>query len=138
MPFTANDITLIARQDYISRQVVEALYRSGLNFSQKQIQALADMGVFSLPEVLYTYTINDGDSQNSVGNRDGMIQVGEGVDFSFIIKNNSVFKLSDLKITLDAGVSDGIDLFNNISPPPGCGWWKNRQFECHHRDKKIF
>ena len=110
--FTSDDILRIAGMNYISRQVVEAFFSEGLYFSQNQIRQLADLNAFSLPEVLYTYTISDGDSASSSGNRDGMIQVPEGVDFDFIIKNNSVYNLSDVRISLNADVK-GIDLFKN-------------------------
>ena len=98
--------------NYISRQVVEAFFSEGMDFSQNQIRQLTNLKAFSLPEVLYTYTISDGDSASSSGNRDGMIQVPEGVDFDFIIKNNSVYNLSDVHISLNADVK-GIDLFKN-------------------------
>jgi SH3-like domain-containing protein len=112
--FTSENIVALANTNYISRQVVEALYLEGIEFSSSQVRKLISLKVFSLPEILYTYTINDGDSETSVGNRDGMIQIKEGVDFDFIIKNNSVFDLNNIKIALNSGESH-IDLFNNIS-----------------------
>jgi Caspase domain/Ankyrin repeats (3 copies) len=112
VPYSADHILSIARSNYISRQVVEALYLDKLTFSSTQVKELIDLKVFSLPEILFTYTINDGDSSNSVGNKDGMIQIKEGPDFDFIIKNNSVFELSNLKIKLTS-TERYIDLFNN-------------------------
>lgn len=117
IPYDADDVMRIASENYISSQVVEALYRSGLKFTQDQIQQLAKIGIFSLPEALYTYTISDGDSSSSAGNKDGMIQVGEGVDFSLIVKNNSIFVLDNLQITLMAD-EQGIDIFNNTTQIP--------------------
>jgi len=112
--FDSDDILQIAESNYISRQVVEAFYSEGMEFSQSQIQQLSSLNAFSLPEVLYTYTISDGDSDSSSGNKDGMIQISEGVDFDFIIKNNSVFNLSDVQISLIVDV-DGIDIFRNTT-----------------------
>ncbi len=114
IPFTAGNIVALADTNYISRQVVEALYLEEMELSSSQVRKLISLKVFSLPEILYTYTINDGDSETSVGNRDGMIQIKEGVDFDFIIKNNSVFDLSKINIALNSGERH-IDIFNNTS-----------------------
>lgn len=112
VPFNTNDIVKIASNNYISSQVVEAFYSEGMDFSIDQIQQLANLQAFTLPEVLYTYTISDGDSVSSSGNKDGMIQISEGVDFDFIIKNNSVFDLSNVMVSLNSDVK-GIDIFKN-------------------------
>jgi hypothetical protein len=112
IPFDAENILHVAESHYISRQVVEALYSAGISFSEEQVQKLIALKAFSLPEVLYTYTISDGDSASSSGNRDGMIQVGEGVDFDVIVKNNSIFDMSNVTIGLESD-DTAIDLFKN-------------------------
>ncbi len=110
--FAAADLVGLSQSGYLSRQVVEAFYSDGMAFNQQQVQQLAANGLFTLPEILYTYTISDGDSPSSSGNQDGMIQVREGVDFHFIIKNASNFDLSDVDIKLDKEET-AIGLFNN-------------------------
>ncbi len=98
--YKTSDIIALAEKNYISKHVVEGLYKSGMRVSADQMKRLIELEVFTKPEILYTYTINDGDSENSVGNRDGMIQAGEGIDFTYIIKNNSVFDIHDAEINV--------------------------------------
>lgn len=112
VPYSNKDLIDIAELNYVTRSIVESLFFEGRDFTRKDITRLTQLGVFSKPEVLFTYTINDGDSANSVGNRDGLIQVREGPDFNFVVKNNSTFKLEDVRFTLESE-SEYVDVFNN-------------------------
>ncbi|MEW8119955.1 MAG: caspase family protein, partial [Candidatus Thiodiazotropha sp.] len=109
--FDASHLLELGRNDYLSRQVAEAFYANGMSFSRNQIQELGRLDIFSLPEVLYTYTIDDGDSATSTGNGDGMIQIREGVDFHFIIKNASRYDIEDVRVVLEQSAS-AIDLYS--------------------------
>ena len=110
--FDVSHLVELGRKGAISRQVAEAFYANGKPFSRDQIQALGRLDLFTLPEVLYTYTIDDGDSGKSSGNGDGMIQIREGVDFHFTIKNASRYDLDDVQIVLQQS-ADGVDLFSD-------------------------
>ena len=109
--FQVSHLVELGRRGYLSRQVAEAFYSNGIAFTVDQVQELASMDLFTLPEVLYTYTIDDGDSATSTGNGDGMIQIREGVDFQFIIKNASRYDIEDVQVVLQQNAT-AIDLFS--------------------------
>ncbi len=99
--FSPGDLVYLAQLQYLTKEAVEAVFLQGkADFSQRQIQRLMEMGLFTAPELLYTYRINDGSSETSVGNQDGVVQVGEGPDLILTLKNNSIFDLERLEISV--------------------------------------
>ncbi len=108
--YSNEDLIALAEHNYLTRSIVESLFRGGRDFSRAEIQALADLGVFNPPEVLYTYTVRDGGTPTSTGNQDGIIQPGESPDFTFRLRNDSVFELEDVSARIETDHPD-LELF---------------------------
>jgi len=97
--FSPDDLVYLGQLRYLSKEAVEAVFLQGsADFDRAQIRRLMELGLFTPPELLYTYRINDGSSETSVGNQDGVVQIGEGPDLILTLKNNSIFELERLDI----------------------------------------
>lgn len=111
IPYTNEDLIEIADLNYLTRSIAEALFLEGRSFSRAELDRLSELGAFSRPTVGYAYTIRDGGTPTSDGNRDGRLQVREAADFNFTIRNNSVFDLENVDIAVTTR-SSGVALFN--------------------------
>lgn len=96
--YSNDDLISLAKENYLTRSIVESLFLGDRRFSRAELEELIELDVFSEPEVLYTYTVQDGGTKTSVGNQDGIIQPGEAPDFSFRLRNDSVFNLQDVSV----------------------------------------
>lgn len=110
VPYSNDDLLDIAQLEYLTRPILEALILNGRLFSRQEIDRFVELGVFRRPELRYTYLINDGDSPTSTGNRDGRLQVRESPDFIFPLKNNSIFDLDNVRVTI-AAPQEGAEVF---------------------------
>jgi hypothetical protein len=112
IPYSNSDLIEIAKNNYLTRSIAESLFLQGRHFSRSELDELSRLGVFTRPTVGYAYTIQDGGSSTSDGNSDGRLQVREAADFNFRLRNNSVFDLDDIEISLSTQAA-GVALFNN-------------------------
>ena len=118
MGFTPGDILRLAEGGHLSGGMLEQLYLSSPEnrriFNGSQIQRLAQLELFRLPRIGFTYRIDDSDQNPddpSDGVPDGRIQVREVVDVRLTFKNDSIFDLRDVAIAVESE-SENIDLFN--------------------------
>ena len=118
MGFTSGDILRLAEGGYLSGGMIEHMYLSSPEnrriFNGPQIQRLAELELFRLPRIGFTYRIDDSDQNPddpSDGVPDGRIQVREVVDVRLTFKNDSIFDLRDVAVAVESE-SENIDLFN--------------------------
>ena len=118
MGFTPGDILRLAEGGHLSGGMLEQVYLSSPAdqriFTAREIQRLAELELFRLPRIGFTYRIDDSDQNPddpSDGVPDGRIQVREVVDVQLTFKNDSIFDLQDVAIAVESE-SENIDLFN--------------------------
>ncbi len=123
--FNKEQIMRLAINNSISKYTVDALYKKkAVVFDRFEIKKLYQINKLSKIEILYTYKIIDDGSGGSVGNGDGRIQKGEGIDFSLSIRNAGIFNIKNLKLKLKSpgkslAINDGQKVFHLKTEPDG-------------------
>ena len=116
--YPSADIMRLAEKGYLSSGLLQQVYLNSPArqriFNARQVQRLVDLELFRFPRIGFTYRIDDSDQDPedpSDGVPDGRIQVREEVDVQLTFKNDSIFELRDVAITVESP-SEHIDLRN--------------------------
>ena len=116
--YPSADIMRLAEKGYLSSGLLQQVYLNSPArqriFNARQVQRLVDLELFRFPRIGFTYRIDDSDQDPedpSDGVPDGRIQVREEVDVQLTFKNDSIFELRDVAITVESP-SAHIDLRN--------------------------